>query len=215
VKEVEAGSASESVCRFGQLVIRYDATVLEPRPWTLLQSEWAARLADDAAPGPILELCAGAGQIGLAAAVLAGRDLVQVEADPRAADYARANAVRAGWADRVDVRNADLDTAMQPGEVFPIIVADPPYLRTEDVGRWPADPVKAIDGGVDGLDVVRACLAVAADHLVLGGHLVLQVAGPEQADRVIALATGPRPFGARSHRTRVVDAERALLLLTR
>ena len=81
---------------FGPLVVRYDERVLTPRPWTLMQSLWAAELAAQATAGPILELCAGAGQIGLAAAALTGRALVQVEADPVAADYARTNAAAAG-----------------------------------------------------------------------------------------------------------------------
>ncbi|MGI8678857.1 MAG: CDGSH iron-sulfur domain-containing protein [Jatrophihabitans sp.] len=207
--------ARESVCRFGPLTIHYDATVLEPRPWTLLQSEWAARLAADAPAGPILELCAGAGQIGLAAAVLADRDLVQVEADPAAARFARANAARAGWDGRVDVRNDRLQVALRPGEVFPLVVADPPYLRTQDVARWPADPLTAIDGGADGLAVIRACLAVSVEHLAAGGHLVLQVAGVEQAERVAALAAAMPGFGLHTTETQVVDDERAVLVLTR
>ena len=81
--------------------------MLDARAWTLLQSEWAAALAAQAEPGPMLELCAGAGHIGLAAAVLAGRDLVQVEADEVAAGYAVRNAARAGWAARTQVRMGD------------------------------------------------------------------------------------------------------------
>ena len=54
--------------RFGPLDIEYDERVLEPRAWTLAQSEWAAQLLTGAGDEPLLELCAGAGQIGLAAA---------------------------------------------------------------------------------------------------------------------------------------------------
>src|SRR4051794_32540122 len=59
-------------CAFGPIMVDYDARVLTPRDWTLGQSEWAAELARgfDVA-GRMLELCAGAGHIGLAAAVLA------------------------------------------------------------------------------------------------------------------------------------------------
>src|SRR4051812_32759180 len=105
-------------CTFGPLVIGYDARVLPPRPWTLEQSQWAAVLCAEAEPGPLLELCAGAGQIGLAAAVLADRDLVQVEADALAAGYARANALRAGWSGRVEVRTERLEQALRADEVF-------------------------------------------------------------------------------------------------
>jgi methylase of polypeptide subunit release factors len=189
--------------------------VLVPRPWTYEQSRWAAELAAEAEPGTLLELCAGVGHIGLAAAVLAARDLVQVEVDPVAAGYALANAQRAGWGDRVQVRVGPLAEAVEPGERFALVIADPPYLPTPEVDRFPEDPRLAIDGGPDGLDVVRACLDVAAGHLVDGGALVLQVAGPAQADDVAALV-GARPQAdLRPSGTRVVDDRRAVLVLRR
>src|SRR4051812_586441 len=198
-------------CRFGPLEIDLDERVLVPRPWTFAQSEWAAELAVDAPAGALLELCAGAGQIGLAAAQLGGRPLVQVEADPVAAGYAAGNAVRAGLAGRTEIRCTRLETAIGPDERFPIVLADPPYLRSADVTRWPADPPTAIDGGPDGLAVVRACLDVAARCLPAGGALLLQVAGPLQADDVADLAGGT----FRPEALRVTDAERAVQLLRR
>jgi methylase of polypeptide subunit release factors len=196
-------------CRFGPLVVDYDERVLTPRPWTLQQSEWAAELAAEGTSGPILELCAGAGHIGLTAAVLAGRDLVQVEADPVAARYAASNAARAGWTDRTEIRTRCLRSAVRPDERFELIIADPPYLRTGDVARWPDDPVTAIDGGADGLDLIRACLSVAAAHLQPAGQLLLQVAGLRQGDQMVL------PPSLRRRGRRVVDDERAILLLER
>jgi len=196
-------------CRFGPIDVDFDDRVLVPRLWTLAQSRWAAELAAGAGPGPLLELCAGVGHIGLAAGVLADRDLVQVELDPVAAGYARANAERAGWGARVEVRIGRLEDAVGEDERFPLVIADPPYLPTGEIGRFPGDPRLAIDGGDDGLDVVRACLAVAGRHLEGGGGLLLQVAGPGQAEAVAALAT---PW-LQADETRVVDDARAVLLL--
>jgi release factor glutamine methyltransferase len=198
-------------CSFGPLVIEYDERVLTPRPWTLTQAEWAADLSATAPPGPLLELCAGAGHIGLAAAVRTGRALVQVEADPVAASYAVANAARAGAAGAVEVRTARLAAALRPGERFALVLADPPYLRTADTARWPADPQTAIDGGPDGLQVVRECLSAAAAALPAGGALLLQVAGPAQAAEVAVLAQGT----FRAEAMRVTDPERAVQLLRR
>jgi len=208
---VPAVARGARCCRFGPIDVDFDDRVLVPRPWTLTHSEWAAEVAADADPGPLLELCAGVGHIGLAAAVLADRDLVQVELDPVAAGYARANAERAGWGDRVEVRVGRLEDAVGQDERFPLVIADPPYLPTGEIGRFPGDPRLAIDGGDDGLDVVRACLAVASLHLEGGGGLLLQVAGPAQAEAVAALAT-PR---LQPEETRVVDEARAVLLLRR
>jgi multidrug efflux pump subunit AcrA (membrane-fusion protein) len=54
--------------------------------------------------------------------------------------------------------------------------------------RSELDPVTAIDGGPDGLDLVRACLAVTDGHLAPGGSALLQV-GPDQADPTSALVS--------------------------
>jgi release factor glutamine methyltransferase len=159
---------------FEGLVIRWDPRVLEPRPWTAAQSTWAAKIAGQAPLGPLLELCAGAGHIGLLAARLARRDLVQVDADPVACDYARHNAVAAGIT--TEVRCGDLREAVR-GERYPVVVADPPWVPSHDVGTFPLDPVTAIDGGPEGIDLALACLDVAADVLLPGGSVVIQVGG--------------------------------------
>lgn len=211
--DAAAGAFPTQRCRFGPLEILYDQRVLVPRAWTLAQSRWAADLAAEAGPGPILELCAGVGHIGLAAAVQAGRDLVQIDMNPVAAAYAVANAEVAGWADRTSVRVGSIDRCVRSDESFPLVIADPPYLPTGDVGRFPDDPELAIDGGADGLAVVRTCLAVGSRHLAVGGALVLQVAGPGQAAEVEALVAGDAWAGLRAEETRVVDDERAVLLL--
>lgn len=200
-------------CRFGPIDVAFDERVLAPRQWTLAQSRWAADVAADADGGPLLELCAGVGHIGLAAAILADRNLVQVELDPVAAGYARANAERAGREGRVEVRVERLEDALAPDERFPLVIADPPYLRSGEVGHFPQDPHLAIDGGDDGLAVVRACLTVAARHLVGGGALILQVAGPRQADEVAVLVADGPAAALQAEDTRVIDDERAVMLL--
>jgi len=178
---------------FGPLLIEYDDRVLTPRAWTVGQSDWAVELLEHAEPGAILELCAGAGHIGVLAAVRSDRPLVQVEASAVAAGYARRNAARCG-AD-VEVREGDLDVALHADERFPVILADPPYLRTSEVTSWPDDPCTAIDGGVDGLAIVRSCLRIASDHLPEHGCLLLQVADPAQADEVRALLDAQPGWG--------------------
>lgn len=166
--------------RFGSLKISYDDRVLLPRPWTELQSLWAAELASAAPKGRILELCAGAGQIGLLAAVLADRDLVAVDLDAAACGFVEHNAREAGVGDRVEVRHLDLESACRQDETFPIIIADPPWVPAAQTGRFPADPLTAIDGGPDGLDVARACLTVIDAQLDPRGFALLQLGTTDQ-----------------------------------
>lgn len=168
-------------CEFGPLRIRYDARVLEPRPWTLAQSEWAADLAAGAPEGPILELCTGAGHIGLAAVHLTGRRAVLVDADEAACELALLNARDAGLADLVEVRHGPMDQVLRDDDRFAVVIADPPYIPSSETGVFPDDPLLAIDGGDDGLDLARLCLEVAAAHLLPGGSVVLQLRDAGQA----------------------------------
>jgi release factor glutamine methyltransferase len=151
---------------FGRLRIAYDGRVLEPRPWTAAQSEWAAEILPTAPPGTVLELCSGA------------------DLDPVACDYARRNADAAAMADRVEVREGAIDEMVRDTERFAMVIADPPWVRRAETGRYPEDPLLAIDGGDDGMDVAWTCLDTARLHLIPGGTLLLQLGTVEQVDAV-------------------------------
>jgi len=174
---------------FAHLQITFDERVLRPRGWTQLQSRWAADLLEGAPPGPFLELCSGAGHIGLLAADLSGRDLVAVDLDPVACAFMRRNAEAAGLAGRVEVRQGELARALRPDEQFSLIVADPPWVLSRDVEAFPEDPTLAIDGGSDGLSVTRSILRACRQRLPVGGSLLIQLKDAEQARSVGAEAT--------------------------
>ena len=173
--------APESMA-FGPLRISFDGRVLRPRPWTTAQSEWAAEVLAGAPAGPVLELCAGAGQIGLLTVVGSSRPLVCVDVDPVACDFARQNAAAAGLADRVEVREGPMQQVLDDAERFAVVVADPPWVRRSELGRYPEDPLLAIDGGDDGMDVAWTCVDVARRHLLPHGTLLLQLGGVDQVD---------------------------------
>ena len=164
--------------------IGFDDSVLRPRPWTLAQSEWAAELAGE---GHLLELGCGAGHIGLAAAALSGSRLVQVDRDPSACRWAACNAEANGLAERVEQRCGLTTDVLAPGERFRVVIADPPYVPSADVALYPEDPIRAIDGGPDGLDGVRAFLSGLDAHLAPGACVVLQVRGGAQAEQLTDL----------------------------
>ena len=168
----------------GGLSFAYDERVLEPRPWTAGQSAWAAELLHDLPLGPVLELCSGAGHIGLLAVRSHDRRLVQVDASEAACEFARQNAENAGLADRVVVRCGPMQEAVLPDERFPLVLADPPWVPTSDVEDFPDDPAAAIDGGEQGVDVALACVAVAGHALTPAGVCLLQLGTAEQVDEV-------------------------------
>jgi methylase of polypeptide subunit release factors len=176
--------------RVGTLAIAYDDRVLQPRPWTAAHAAWAAEVLDEAPPGPVLELFCGAGHIGLLAVLDSRRRLVAVDVDPVACGYARINADAAGFGDRVEIRTADLSTALAGDELFPVVIADPPWVPTAETERYPEDPLVAIDGGPDGLELARRSLEVARRHLAPAGLMLLQLGSLEEAEEVRRLA-GP------------------------
>lgn len=197
---------------FGHLEIEFDARVLEPRPWTEAQSGWAAELLATLPQGDVLELCAGAGHIGLLAVADTSRHLVQVDANEVACDYARSNAARAGY--RVEVRHGWLEESLLPDERFALVVADPPWVPAAETGRHPDDPLSAIDGGADGLDVVRSSLAVIGRHLHPEGAALLQVGDQSQAAAVGTYVEARPHLDLRAVAHRVYD-DGALVHLTR
>lgn len=177
---------------FGPLRIEYDDAVLRPRPWTILQSQWAVELMAEAPEGDLLELGSGAGQIGLAAVAATGRRIVCVDASAAACRYARRNAESAGLSHLVEVRDGEVTAAVGRDERFAIVIADPPWVPSGETNRFPEDPPDAIDGGPDGLAAARVSLRVAATHLLPAGAVLLQLGSGEQAEALAAESEGVR-----------------------
>lgn len=207
-------TASVQTIAYGPLTIAYDHRVLEPRPWTVAQSHWVSRLLHDAPPGPVLEVCSGAGHIGLLAVHDHARPLTMVDLDPVACWFAEVNAEAAGMADRVAVRCGRMDEVLDPEERFVAIIADPPWVTTAEIGRFPEDPRLAIDGGATGFDLVRSCLQVIGRHLAPAGFAVLQVGPDDQADAVAAHVDAHGGLDLEVVETRTFDRG-ALVLLRR
>ncbi|MGJ9372788.1 methyltransferase [Nesterenkonia sp. CF4.4] len=196
---------------FCGLEISFDHRVLEPRPWTEAQSEWAAELLVDAPPGPVLELCAGVGHIGLGAVCESDRNLIMVDINPAARVLALENAALNGLDSQVEFRLNQMETALDADERFSLIVADPPWVRSADTSLFPEDPVRAIDGGDDGLDLARTCVDLFDLHLSPGGSGLLQIGTLAQAEAITAYAADRR-----SGSLSVVDSrayERGVLIL--
>lgn len=160
--------------------------VFIPRPDTEILV-MAALDAAKSRPSPgILELCAGTGCVSISLAKnLPTAQLTAIELHAVPFDVARRNIDRHSVGDRIQLLQGDLFAPLPPGSRFDLIVSNPPYIPTAEMGELAADirnhePATALDGGADGLDVIRRIAAAAADFLNPGGWLLLEF-DPAQA----------------------------------
>jgi release factor glutamine methyltransferase len=144
-------------------------------------------------PGAIIvDLCCGAGAIG--AALAAGLDRAELHAadiDPAAVRCARRNVTGPGG----HVYQGDLYAPLPArlrGQVT-VVVANVPYVPTGEISFLPAEarahePLVALDGGADGLAVLRRVAAGAPQWLAPGGHLLIETSERQAAQAAAAFA---------------------------
>jgi release factor glutamine methyltransferase len=153
-----------------------DARVLIPRPETELLAE--AALAALPEGGAALDLGTGSGALAIALQLgRPGASVTAVDLSPEALAVAAANAAALGA--RVTFLQGDLFAPLDPGARFDVIVSNPPYLPTGELAGLQREvlrePLLALDGGADGLDVLRRIVAEAPRRLGPGGTLVLEM----------------------------------------
>ena len=160
----------------------------------LAAAGWAAdRRAGSESP-VVLDLCCGSGAAGVAvAAALGGARLYAADIDPVAVAYARRNAGPAGG----QVYQGDLFGPLPDGlrGHVDILAVNVPYVPTGEIGLLPAEarehePRVALDGGPDGLDVLRRVAAAAAQWLAPGGRLLTEASERQAVAAAAVLAGG-------------------------
>jgi release factor glutamine methyltransferase len=166
---------------FRLLDLQVDERVLVPRPETEILVEEALGFLGDSPAGEILDVGCGSGAIAVsvareceAARVLAtdvSRDAIAV---------ARDNAQRHDVADRIRFLCADLLTPLAGAARFAAILSNPPYIASGEIPTLQPEvrdyePHLALDGGADGLAVIRRLVPLAAQHLLPGGRLLIEV----------------------------------------
>lgn len=177
---------------FFSLDFRVTPDVLIPRPDTeTLVVEALERLKPLAKPN-VLDFCTGCGCVAVAVAKNhPGAQLTATDVSPAALNIARGNAERHGVAERIHCLEGDLSSPLPAEARFDMIVSNPPYVRTEELPELDPqvsrhEPRLALDGGPDGLDVIRRIIVEAPRHLIPDGRLLLECS-PEQAAAVSRL----------------------------
>ncbi|GGX75464.1 putative protein N(5)-glutamine methyltransferase [Streptomyces minutiscleroticus] len=177
---------------FRGLRIAVEPGVFVPRRRTEFLVDRAVAAAGTAAV--VVDLCCGSGAVGAAlAAAFPGAELHAADIDPAAVRCARRNVAPYGGR----VHEGDLFAAL-PGALrgrVDVLAANVPYVPTAEVGLLPPEardhePLVALDGGDDGLDVLRRVSAEAVRWLAPGGHLLVET-GERQAPAALdAFARG-------------------------
>lgn len=169
-----------------------DRHVLVPRPDTETLAEVSLGLITSDSMR-VLDVGTGSGIVAIT--IAAAKETVTVDAidvSHAALEVAKANALAHGVQTRVEFFESDGFGALPPDRRYDVIVSNPPYIPEGDIDALQAEvsthePRLALSGGPDGLDFFRRLVREAAERLVPGGHLVLEV-GQSQAAAVLDLA---------------------------
>lgn len=178
---------------FHEIELTVGEGVLVPRPDTETLVEAALALIPQDSPCFVADVGTGSGAVGLALAHARPQARVFAIDKSRAAlDCARANVAALGLGDRVALLAGELLQPVPSRRSLDIVVSNPPYIASgeleglePEVSRF--EPRLALDGGPDGLAVIRPLLAAAARR---ARRAVLIEVGAGQAGAVVEICRG-------------------------
>ena len=199
---------------FHGLALASDARALIPRPETELLVDLVIGWLVDrlvAAPRPagtpsirVIDVGTGAGTIAIALAAELRRrridsdvSVIATDASPEALQLARENAVGHGVADRIEFLLGDL--VPWDATLFEVVVANLPYIPTDAIDGLPVaasfEPRSALDGGPDGLDLIRRLVDQLGRVLRADGIAFLEI-GSDQGQAVLSEVAQRLPAAA-------------------
>lgn len=155
------------------------ADVLIPRPETEELVEHALNWLRNKNNARVMDMGTGSGCIPVSLARNApSLTLLAIDRSSSALNIARQNAAKHGVADRIEFIESDLFANVPALERFNLITANLPYIPTETLKAlaiYTREPTLALDGGADGLDLIRRFLAGAQHFLAPNGRIMLEI----------------------------------------
>jgi len=166
---------------FAKLPFYVDQRVLVPRSpiGELIENKFSTLINEQQPPQRILDLCTGSGCIAIACAyAFPDADIDAVDLSIDALNVANINIENHGLSEQVIPIQSDVFSGIE-GQVYDLIVTNPPYVDQEDVDSLPQEylhePEMGLGCGEDGLDIVRKILAESAQYLSENGILICEV----------------------------------------
>lgn len=203
---------------FYLLPFEVSPAVLIPRPDTETLVLQAISLLKNKPQAKVLDLGTGSGCIAVSLAhQCKGIQLTAVDISPDAAEVAKRNAAKHGVNAQVQVLVGNLFEPVPAGSQFDLIVSNPPYISLKELAELSPEvrdyePRQALDGGPDGLAFYRRIADQAADFLVPGGQLLLEIGSTQETAVRQVFAASPWELGPTlkdlGQRPRVVQAKR-------
>ncbi|TDU81074.1 release factor glutamine methyltransferase [Prosthecobacter fusiformis] len=185
-----------------------DHRALIPRPETEYLCDLLIKRYGKSPPARVLDMATGSGCIGLTlASAWKDSQVILADISEEALDLARLNASRLGL-ERLQVLRSDLFEKISG--TFDLVVSNLPYIPTGEIPSLSRevrrDPILALDGGADGLDMVRRFLADAPSRLAPGALIALEV-GHDQGHLTASHASG-LGYGAAEVKADLAGVER-------
>jgi ribosomal protein L3 glutamine methyltransferase len=165
----------------GTYAFYVDERVIVPRSFIaeLIPNSFSPWVADAFAVENILELCTGSGCLSIMMADAFPNSVVDaVDISPDALAVAEHNIREYKLEGRVNPIESDLYENV-PFKKYDLIVTNPPYVNSDSMSKLPQEylrePQIALDGGEDGMDLVRKIIEGAADYLTPEGILMVEI----------------------------------------
>lgn len=182
---------------FWSLPFTVTPAVLIPRPETefLVEQALAAAGKRQLPRGHVLDLCCGSGVIAVVLALELQRDIIAVDLSGEALAVARQNCRRHRVEDRVALVRADLLAAFAGQGRISLMVSNPPYISRYEISEEldpevaVYEPLLALDGGEDGLDVIRRIKEGLPEMMLPGGEVFVEI-GAGQGGELLAMFAG-------------------------
>jgi release factor glutamine methyltransferase len=175
---------------FWSLSFKVAPVALIPRSETELLVEEGARLLQGVDQPRVLELGVGCGAVSVALVKELGRgSFIATDVSLLTLLLAQENRNRLGAADKLTLVCCDLFQAFRSQPVFHLIISNPPYVSSREYENLPKEikrfePKRALDGGKDGLEIIRRLLKEAYRFLLPGGHILLEF-GEKQGKTIL------------------------------
>jgi ribosomal protein L3 glutamine methyltransferase len=163
-----------------------DERVIVPRSFIgeILFSEYDGEDESLYLPDPndvesVADICTGSGCLAiLAARIFPNAEVDAVDLSADALEVAKLNVAEHELEGRVSLHRGDLFVPLK-GRSYDLIITNPPYVDHEEMAVLPeeyrTEPAMALDGGPDGLDIVRRLLTEAPKHLNPGGGMICEI----------------------------------------